>query len=145
MNAAAGAAVAAGNLHDPHRPGQRPLGAVKHVRQLLRAGDPALYREIAPDGFVQFLFQGGNVLRRDHTVKIHGDKLRAHMVALIMVAVAAVDQAGEHMLTGVLLHQVEPPIKVDDAFNLGSGLQRAFAQVDHLISLFLGIPDPDAV
>ena len=67
------------------------------------------------------------------------------MVALIMVAVAAVDQAGEHMLAGMLLHQVEPPVKVDDAFNLGSGLQRTFAQVDHPVPLFLGIPDPDAV
>ena len=142
MDAAAGAAVAARYLHDPYRPGQFPFGSVKYPRQLLPGGNPAFYRDVAPDGSIQLLLQPGDIPIGNHPVKIHGDEVRPHVVALVVIAVAAVDQTREHMLPGVLLHQVKPAVKVDDALHHRPGFQRGSAEMDHRFPLFLGIQYP---
>ena len=48
MHTAASAAIDAGDLHDPHRPGQRPFGTIGNRFQFLWVGDPETQRNILP-------------------------------------------------------------------------------------------------
>ena len=139
MGAAAGADVEAGDLHDAHRPGQRPLGAVRHLGQLLRGRIPALDGQIGPHRAVGFDFDRSQVLRRDHAVKVNGDPIRAHVETGVMVTIPAVDNAGNDMLAAVLLHPQEAAGIVDDALHRRAHLQGAAAQVHHRFTPLPGI------
>ena len=47
------------------------------------------------------------------------------------------------MLAGVLLHQIEPALIINDALNLRADNQRAVAQVDNGFALLPHILHPD--
>ena len=86
--------------------------------------------KILPDGAVGLRLQPLEVFCRDGAVKVHLHSLLAHVKAHVVVAVLAVNEAGEDMLAGVLLHQVKPPTPIDAAFCGSSHFQGAVAQVD---------------
>ncbi len=131
MDAAAGAGIVSGNLHDPHRPGQRPLGAVENIRQFLGRRRPDLQGDIAVDGLVGFALDFRQILRRDDAVKVNGGHVGAHVETHIVMAVGGVDQSGDDVLAGVLLHQVEAVVVVHDALDGFSHNQGVVAQVEH--------------
>ena len=56
-----------------------------------------------------------------------------------MIAVAAVNDAGNNMFAGVLLHQVKTALVIDGSFHNASDFQRSAAQVYHIFTLFLHI------
>ena len=67
------------------------------------------------------------------------------MEAHVVIAVGTVDQAGDDMLPGVLLHQVEAPRPVYSPLHLSPRLQAGGAGVDHRSILLLDLGDWDAV
>ena len=139
MDTTAGTAVSAGDLHDPHRPAQLLFGAVEHARQLLGRGIPAFDREIAPQECICFLLDLRQIPFRDHTIKIDGHHIRTHMKTHIVVAIAPVDDAGDDVLAGVLLHQVEAPLIINGAADFRAHFQRPITQMDHFFAPLLYI------
>ena len=139
MGAAAGAAVEARHLHNPHRPGQLLFAAIGYVRQLLRFGIPAFYRQIAPHCLVGLLFDFRQHLRGDYRVKIDDGALLAHMEAGVAAPKPPVENAGDNVLAGVLLHSDEPGLPVDVALHPAPRLQGPVTQVDDFLSPFPGV------
>ena len=61
------------------------------------------------------------------------------MKAGVVIAIAAVNNAGNDVLAGMLLHQVKPPVPIDAAFYHIAHRQRPVAQMDHRFSPLLHI------
>ena len=145
MGAAAGAAVVAGDLHDPHRPGKGFFRAVGDGGQLLGTGVPAPHGQILPHRPVGLLFDFRQHLRRNHPVKVDGDDVRAHVEAGVVTAVAAVQDAGDDMLPGMLLHPRKAQGVVDHPRDLRAHFQGRFTQLNHRPLPLPGAAHPDAV
>ena len=64
---------------------------------------------------------------------------QAHVKARVVIAVAAVDDAGDNVFAGVLLHQVKTAVIIDLARHRSAGLQRPVAQMHHFFAPFLHI------
>ena len=133
MGAAAGAAVRPGELHNPHLTGEGLLAPVADVLQLLGGGVCNFYRLVnLPEVPVGGLLQRGELLFGEGAVEVDGDHLRPQVEAYILAAPEIVGQPGDDVLPRVLLHQVEPPVPVDDPGDLCSRLQGVAAGVDNL-------------
>ena len=76
-------------------------------------------------------------------VKVDGDNVAAHVEAYIVAAVSAVENTGDDVLAGVLLHPHKAGIPVDMSFHCGTNFQRAVADVDHRFFPFPGVQNPD--
>ena len=139
MDAAAGAGIKARHLHNANRPGQLPLGTVKHMGQLFLSGIPAGDGQILPDGTIGLLLNFPQILRRNNTVEIDFDHLAAHVETHIMITVTAMDDAGDDMLTGMLLHQIKTAIIIEDSFHTASDFQGTFTQMDYFFATLLHI------
>ena len=142
MGAAAGAGIVARNLHNPHRPGKRPLCPVGKGRQFFRAGGEDTHRDIPHHRPVGLGLDFRQRFRRNHAVKIDDHALQVHMKARIVVAPALVDNAGNNVLSAVLLHPHKPVLIIDGTLHLGAGRQRSVTQVDNILPLLPGIQHP---
>ena len=113
MGAAAGAAVRAGEGHDPHIPLQRLFTPIVDGLQLR---SPV---ELNVDGVVFIKILIGlsldlqQLLPGNIGVEVDGHDVRAHVKSHIVAVKPLADQPGTDMLSGVLLHVVEPPLPVD--------------------------------
>ena len=145
MGAAAGAAIVSGNFHDPHRPCKGFFRAVGDGGQLLRAGIPAPHGQVLPHCSVGLRFDFRQHLRRNHPVKVDGDDVRAHVKAGVVAAVAAVQDTGDDMLPGMLLHPRKAQVVVDHPRDLRARFQGRFAQVNYRPLPLPGTAHPDAV
>ena len=143
VGAAAGAGIEAWHLHDPYRPGQGSLGAVDDGFQLFGSGNPAPDGQILPDSSIGGGFQFRQIFCRDHTVKVDGGGFRAHVKAGVVVAVLGVDQAGNDVFTGMLLHPVEPGSVIDLSFHSFACSKGTVAEMDDGFSLLPGVQHPD--
>ena len=141
MGAAAGAQVHPGNLHDSHRPGQLLFRPVGETCKFLRVGVPAPDWKILPDIAVDLGLDFRQVLLGYHAVKVDGDAVGPHVKARVVPAVTAVDDAGDHVLSRVGLHPLEPGFPVYGPGHKGSRLQRAVAEVDHFLPPLPGVQD----
>ena len=115
MGAAAGAAVRAGEGHDPHIPFQRLFAPVVDGLQLR---SPV---ELNVDGvvFVKILIGLSldlqQLLPGNISVEVDGHDVRAHVKSHIVAVKPLTDQPGTDVLSGVLLHMVKPPSPVNGA------------------------------
>ena len=129
MGAAAGAPIRTGKLRDPHRAGQLLFAAIGQSGQLLRGGVPDVDGVVGPDISVGLPLHLQRLFPCDGGVVVNGDHVRAHVEAHIVTVEGAAQHTGDDMLTGVLLHVVEPPRPVDMAAHLRAYGQRLVAQV----------------
>ena len=83
------------------------------------------------------------LLLRQHTGKINGHKIRAHMKADVFIAEAAVYHAGENMLAGMQLHEFEPARIVDLALDALPFGKRLFTEVDDLTAALVRVGHAD--
>ena len=144
MDAAAGADIKARHLHDPHRPGQGPLGPIGDLLQLLGTGGPDVQGGVFPDGLIGLSLDFRQLFRRDHGVKIDDNAGLIHVEARIVAAVQPVENAGDDVLPRVLLHSDEPCLIIDLSIHGAAHGQGAVAQVDDFLPLLPGIQHPDA-
>ena len=91
-------------------------------------------RKIGPDGLVRGALQLLQGLLVHLAVKIDRHEVRTEMEADVLIAKARVDEAGDEMLTGVLLHEVQPPRPVDLARHVRAGRQSCRTAVQHRLA-----------
>lgn len=91
-------------------------------------------RKIGPDGLVRGALQLLQSLLIHLAVKIDRHEVRAEVEADVLIAEARVDEAGDEMLTGVLLHEVQPPRPVDLARHVCTDRQSRRAAVQHRLA-----------
>ena len=104
MGRAAGAAVDPRDLHDAHVLRQLQLAAVEEARQLLRLGEPGPDGQVGPDGLVGQALDAHELLPAQLAGVVHGHAVGAHVEAHVVKAVLPVDEAGDDVLAGVVLH-----------------------------------------
>ena len=134
MGAAAGAQVDVSELHEAYCTRQGLFTAVWEARQLVRLRIPDMRRKIGPDGLVRGTLQLLQGLLVHLAVKIDRHEVRAEVEADVLIAEARVDEAGDEMLAGVLLHEVQPPRPVDLARHVCTDRQSRRAAVQHRLA-----------
>ena len=139
MNSAAGADIRARIGDDPHISLQLLFAAVRDFFQLLRIRPADLHPMILPYIPVGLQFQLLQILRRNLPVKIDDDHFRPHMKSHIIAAVFLMNHAADNMLPGMLLHQVKPPLPVDDPMHRRSLRKRRFHRMPDFSLLLLHI------
>ena len=136
MGAAAGAAVRPGEGDDAHLTGEFLLAAVVQLRQLLRQGAGDLHRPVRPDGLVSQSFRLQGLVPGDVGVVVDGHRLRPQVEAHIVAVKFFAQDAGDDVLSGVLLHMVKPADPVDGSHHHRAGFHRTVAGVEnHAVSL----------
>ena len=122
VGAAAGADVRTRDGHDAHLPGDLFFAAVGQRRQLFGGGVGDEHRHILPDDAVGGKFCLPQALGGDGDAGVHPHGVGADMEAHVLRPEHLVQDAGEDVLAGVLLHLVEAPLPVDGAGDGGTGL-----------------------
>ena len=120
MGAAAGADVRARDGHDAHLPGDLFFAAVGQRRQLFGGGVGDEHRHILPDDAVGGKLCLPQALGGDGDAGVHPHGVGADMEAHVLRPEHLVQDAGEDVLAGVLLHLVEAPLPVDGAGDDGT-------------------------
>ena len=113
MGAAARREVEPLDVDQPQRAPARRFLAQRQPRRLRRVREPDRHRPILPDDPVRFRFRGRNLGRRHLAREIDRRDGRAEMKADRPRAEQLVERRRQHVLSGVLLHVVEPPGPVD--------------------------------
>ena len=144
VRAAARADIRARDGHDAHLPGQLLFAAVGDGFQRFRVRIRDLDRDVFPDPLVGLGLDALHLLRRQHAGKVDRHEVRAHVEAHVLIAEAAVDDAGEDMLAGMQLHELEPAVIVDRTLDRLPLRQRCFAIVDDLAARLMRIRHADA-
>ena len=124
VGAAAGADVRARDGHDAHLPGDLFFAAVGQRRQLFGGGVGDEHRHILPDDAVGGKLCLPQALGGDGDAGVHPHGVGADVEAHVLRPEHLVQDAGEDVLAGVLLHLVEAPLPVDGAGDGGTGLCR---------------------
>ena len=145
MGPAAGAGVRPREGDNADLPRDRLFAPIVQRSQLLRRGVGDRYGAVLPDVLVGPQLDVPQVFLLQRPVEIDGHQVAAQMEAHVVIAVGTVDQAGDDMLPGVLLHQVEAPRPVYSPLHLSPRLQAGGAGVDHRSILLLDLGDWDAV
>ena len=115
MGAAAGAAVRAGELGDPHRAIQRLLAAVAELGQRVAVRPQDLHGVVFPDVLIGPPLYLQHALPGDLGVVVDGHHVGAHVEAHVVAVVGAAQHTGDDVLAGVLLHMVKAALPVDFA------------------------------
>ena len=97
---------------------------------------PAGYLQILPQSTVRLQLDCRQISRGNHAVEIDFNHFAAHVKSHIVETVAAMDDSGYNVFTGMLLHQIETAVIINYAFDLCSNFQRRIAQVYHSFSPF---------
>ena len=142
MRAAAGAGVHALDADNAHIAVNLLLAPVFDIRQFLAGRYEYLNRLVAPNRLIRQQLDAMHVLLGQRTVKIHRHRFRADMKAHIVITKNAVYQTGEHMLTAVLLHHIQPPHTVYMPMHLVPDLKRRTGQMLDLAPLLVRIQNP---
>ena len=118
VGAAAGAGVRPGEGDDAYLPVNGLLAPVVYMLQLLRGGVKDLRGAVLPQVAVDLRLQLLQLCLVQFYVQVDGDHVGSHVEADVVTAIFGVGQAGDDMLAGVLLHQVEPTLPVNGAGHL---------------------------
>ena len=128
MGAAAGTAVAA-RLHQPHIAGQFLFAAVFGPRQRLGVGYPAVHRGVRPYGGVGLGLRLCQLGGGQGDAGVHPHIGRADVEADILRPEQPVERPTQDVLTGVLLHGVQPCGPVEAALHRVTRRQRGIGGV----------------
>ena len=123
VRAAARRQIEAVDVDEPKLPFPPRLLAERHPRRIGGVGERNLHRPIFPDDSIGLVLGGGDVARRQLAREVD----RRHGCAEVKADGPDVEQMierrGQHVLSRVLLHVIEPPRPVDRAVNVLPGLQ----------------------
>ena len=117
MGAAAGAAVASRNIDDTDFPREFLFAAIVHCLQFFRGRKENIHRNVGVDGVVYLLFDREEFVRRNDAVKIDGDDVLVHMETYVVKTVLLMNEAGNDVFSGVVLHVVVAAGPVEYAFD----------------------------
>ena len=132
VGAAAGTDIRPGDGHDPHLPLDLLFGAVGQGGQLLPGGVGDVHRHILPDDAVGGSLGRFQPLGGDGDVRVHPHGIGADVEAHVLGPEHAVQDAGEDVLAGVLLHLVKAPCPVDGLCCFGPGHRPGGQGSDHV-------------
>ena len=138
MGAAAGTDIGTGDAHDAHLAFDLFLAAVGQCGQLLAGGVGDAHRHILPDNAVGGKFGLPQALGGDGDAGVHPHRVGADVEPDVLGPEHLVQDAGEDVLAGVLLHLVEPPGPVKGLLHFGAG-GGGFGQIIY------GVPDDAAL
>ena len=138
VGAAAGADIGTGDAHDAHLAFDLFLAAVGQRGQLLAGGVGDAHRHILPDDAVGGKFGLPQTIGGDGDAGVHPHRVGADVEPDVLGPEHLVQDAGEDVLTGVLLHLVEPPGPVKGLLHCGAG-GGGFGQIIY------GVPDDAAL
>ena len=113
--------------------------------ELLRRGIGDFHRRVGPDDLVGLLLGVHGPLPGNLRVVVDGDRLRAHVEAYVVAVVIPAQDSGENVLSGMLLHMVEPPVPVKDAGDGFPDFHFFFKRVENHPAFFMDVQYPDAV
>ena len=122
MGAAAGAGVRLGEGDDAHLTGQCLFAPIVQGLQLFRRGVGDLDGQVLPDDFIGLLLHLLEQFRGQFHVKVDNNSVIPHVKAYIVGAGAAVEDAADDVLAGVVLHEGKAPVPVQGAGDLGAHL-----------------------
>ena len=144
MGAAAGAAVGPREGDDADLARQLLFAAVIQGVQggFLRVGD--LHGPVRPDGLVGFALRVQGLLPGDVRVIVDGHHIGSQVEAHIVTVVVGAENAGDDMLSGVLLHMVEAAGPVQRTGDGAADFHRLVAGVENDTALFMNIGDMGA-
>ena len=144
MHSAAGADVRVLHSDQAHRPGQLLFAPVAHLAPLLLRGPVRRHWKVGPYGLVGQPLQLWEIRRGNLPVKVHCHTVGPHVEAHVFISIELVDNAGQDMLPGVLLHQQQAAGPVHIPFHLSVFLQRGRGDVADLPVPFPHIRNRDA-
>ena len=137
MRPAAGADIPARNLYDPYLAAQFLLAPVINGCKFFFGRVKRMYRHIVINNLVGRVLQPVQPVRCDHTVKIHGHFLGAHVESHIFISIKPVHQPGQDMLPRMLLHIVIALLPVNDSLRQRSRLKRGSQLMEYFLPLFM--------
>ena len=78
---------------------------------------------ILPHSLIYFPLNFCKLRVIQHTIQIYSDHIASHMETYIIITILLMNNTADHMLTGMLLHQVKTPRPVNFSFNLRTHFQ----------------------
>ena len=123
MGSTAGAYVYSRKRHDTNLSCQFFLTSVINSLQFLsiRISDHNFL--ILPDSLIHFTLNFCKLRIIQHTIQIYSNHIASHMETHIIITILLMNNTADHMLTGMLLHQIKSSCPIDPALNFGSSLQ----------------------
>lgn len=140
-----GAAVRSREGDDAHLSRQGLFAAVVQPLQLFRGGVGDLHRGVRPDCPVGLFLRGQDLLPGELRVIVDGDGVGPHVEAHIVAVIVPAEDAGEDVLSGVLLHMVEAAGPVDGAIHVFANFHRVFDSVEDHAVFLVDVGDGKAV
>ena len=113
MGSAAGTGIRTGETDDAHILRQLLLASVIQDGKLLRAGIKDFNGSVFPDQGIDIGLDFLHILCCQQSIEVNGNHIAAQVEAYIVIAKAGMDQAADHMLPRMLLHEVKAPFPVD--------------------------------
>ena len=140
MGASAGGEVEAVHFDESQRALATGLFAQRQGGRFLGRGETQADLTVCPDNAVDLVFGRGDLGRRHHAVQVDGGIRDAQVKALGARMADRLERGGEQMLSGMLLHVIEPPSPVDHASDVRARFERPvenvhkprFLTVDHV-------------
>ena len=145
MRCTAGTHVHIPDTDDPHLSFDLDLAPIIHGSQFFLSWIQNLHRNIIPDCLIGQCLHFPHLLRCQFSVKIHGGLGCSQMKSYIVISIQAMNDAGQHMLSCVLLHSGKTFLIVQFTFYFCSHGNRGFClMIDHSIFL-MGIRHFDSI
>ena len=118
MGSTAGAYVYSRKRHDTNLSCQFFLTSVINSLQFLSIRISDYNFPILPHSLIYFTLNFCKLRVIQHTIQIYSDHIASHMETYIIITILLMNNTADHMLTGMLLHQVKTPRPVNFSFNL---------------------------
>ena len=123
VSTTAGAYVYSRECHNTNLSCQFLFTSVINSLQFLSSRISDHYFLILPYLPIYFLFNFCKLRIIQHTIQIYSDHIASHMETYIIITILLMDNTADHMLTGMLLHQVKTTRPVNLSFNLRTHFQ----------------------
>jgi len=123
MGSTAGAYVYSRKRHDTNLSCQFFLTSVINSLQFLSIRISDYNFLILPHSLIYFTLNFCKLRVIQHTIQIYSDHIASHMKTYIIITILLMDNTADHMLTGMLLHQVKTVHPVNLSFNLRTHFQ----------------------
>ena len=139
MRAAAGTNICTFDAYNAHLAFKRLLAAILHRLKLLFVRKKGFNRHVLPDDLIGQPLHAADVVLRKRAVKVHGHSLGANVKTHVVIAKEAAHKTGEDMLAAVLLHHVEPALRIHAALNRCANRQRGVGRMQHFAARLMDI------
>ena len=141
MGAAAGTAIRFREGDNADLARQLLFAAIVQCRQFSGRGIVDLHLPVGPDDLVGLAFGVQSLLPGDVGVVVDGHHVGTQVEAHVVAAVIRTEDAGDDVLSGVLLHVVEPPGPVDVPGNSLPNFHSSIAGVENDPVFFVDVRD----